>query len=93
MKHIKIIKRWLLAVIAISAIGASGQPSIDSVPEQQNLLNVDVQFLGRGEARYGGLPASPTEVDEYGYEIENGKVPTSNFLLSRMRLPIDFKRD
>lgn len=93
MRHINIIKRWLLAALAIPAIAASGQPSIDTVPEPQNQLNVDVQFLGRGEARYGGLPAAPTEMDEYGQEIENSKVPTSNFVLGRTRLPINFKRD
>ena len=82
-----------MAAIAMPALLASGQPSADTIPAPQNQLTVDVQFLGRGESRYGGMPAVPVVVDEEGYEIDDDKVPSSNFLLSRTRLPINFKRD
>jgi hypothetical protein len=87
------IRRWLLAVIATPALLLTAQPSNDTIPPAKNEFSVDLQFLGRGEARYGGLPEVPVEVDEEGYEVDNGKVPRSNFLLSRTRLPINFKRD
>ena len=87
------IRRWLLAVIATPALLLTAQPSNDTIPPAINEFSVDLQFLGRGEARYGGLPEEPIEVDEEGYEVDNGKVPRSNFLLSRTRLPINFKRD
>ena len=87
------IRRWLLAVIATPALLLTAQPSNDTIPPATNEFSVDLQFLGRGEARYGGLPEVPVEVDEEGYEVDNGKVPRSNFLLSRTRLPINFKRD
>ena len=92
MKHIS-IRRWLLVALAMPALLASGQAPIDTIPAPKNELSVDVQFLGRGESRYGGMPAAPIEVDEEGYEIENDNVPKSNFVLSRTRLPINFKRD
>lgn len=93
MKHIN-IRRWLLAVIATPALLLSGQPATDTIPTAQNQFSVDLQFLGRGESRYGGMPEKTiVEVDEEGYEIENDKIPQSNFLLSRTRLPINFKRD
>ena len=91
MKHIN-IRRWLLAVIATPALLLSGQPATDTIPTAQNQFSVDLQFLGRGESRYGGMPEKTiVEVDEEGYEIENDKIPQSNFLLSRTRLPISFK--
>lgn len=87
------IRRWLAAAFAMIAILATGQPSSDTISAPKNQLSVDVQFLGRGEARYGGMPAAPIAQDEEVTEIESDKVPTSNFLLSRMRLPINFERD
>lgn len=92
LKHID-IKRWLLAALAIPALIATGQPTADSIPEPHNQLSVDLQFLGRGESRYGGLPAVVEEEPEEGEEGVGTKVPQSNFALSRMRLPINFKRD
>ena len=93
MKHIN-IRRWLLSAIATPALLLSGQPATDTIPSAQNQFSVDLQFLGRGESRYGGMPEKTiVEVDEEGYEIENDKIPQSNFLLSRTRLPINFKRD
>ena len=89
MKNIN-FRRWLLAALALPALLATGQPVSDSIPVQPNQLTVDVQFLGRGESRYGGLPVVPK--DEQGDEIGD-KVPKSNFVLSRTRLPINFKRD
>ena len=92
MKNIS-FRRWLLAALAIPALLATAQPVGDSIPDQPNQLTVDVQFLGRGEARYGGLPAVPVIEDDDHEIVEPDKVPTSNFVLSRTRLPINFKRD
>ena len=92
VKHIN-IRRWLLAALALPALLVTGQPTGDTIPALANQFSVDLQFLGRGEARYGGLPAAPIEVDEEGYEVDDGKVPRSNFFLSRTRMPINFKRD
>ncbi len=89
MKHIN-MRRWLLAALALPALLATGQPSGDTIPAPHNQLSVDVQFLGRGESRYGGLPEAPNEEDE---DENSDKVPKSNFVLSRTRLRINFKRD
>ena len=86
-----IVKRWLLAILILPALSVSGQPSVDSIPAPKNEFSIDVQFLGRGEARYGGMPEQSAEANDE--ETEIAKVPTSNFLLSRTRLPIKFKRD
>jgi hypothetical protein len=59
-----IVHRWLFAVFVLSALSVTGQPTGDSIPEPQNQLSIDVQFLGRGESRYGGLPEAPNEEDE-----------------------------
>lgn len=92
MKNIS-FRRWLLAALAIPALLATAQPDSDSIPVQTNQLTVDLRFLGRGEARYGGLPAVPVIEDDDHEIVEPDKVPTSNFVLSRTRLPINFKRD
>lgn len=92
LKHIK-FRQWLLTALAMPAFMAIGQPAADTIPEPQNQFSVDLQILGRGETRYGGLPAAPV-VENEDYEIvDPDKVPTSNFVLSRTRLPINFKRD
>ena len=90
------IRRWLLTVIAMPAFFMSGQPVADTIPAPENQFSVNLQFLGRGESRYGGMPAAADKVvnDESDIDdIENGPVPKSNFLLSRTRMPINFKRD
>ena len=92
LKHIN-IRRWLLTAFAMPALLVTGQPSSDTIPAPQNMLSVDLQFLGRGETRYGGLPAVPVIEDEEHEIVEPDKVPTSHFVLSRTRLPINFKRD
>ena len=85
--------RWLISFFAASPLLMVGQPTSDTIADPHNQLSIDLQFLGRGEARYGGLPAVPLiEDDEYEI-VEPDKVPTSNFVLSRTRLPINFKRD
>jgi hypothetical protein len=91
-KHIN-MRMWLIASLAAPALLAAAQPAGDSIPAPKNELNIDLQFLGRGETRYGGLPAVPIEVDEDYEIIDPDNVPTSNFLLSRTRLPINYKRD
>ena len=91
-RHIN-IKRCLLAALAGIALLATGQVVNDTAPEPKNLLTVDLQIMGRGESRYGGLLTEEPDIEEEEQAVENGKVPTSNFLLSRTRLPINFKRD
>ena len=91
-KHIN-IKRWLLAALALPALIATGQSPGDTIPEPRNEFSIDLQFLGRGESRYGGLPAVEVEETEEGELLDGDKVPRSNFVLSRTRLPINFKRD
>jgi hypothetical protein len=86
------LRQWLLVALAAPALLATGQSPIDTIPAPKNQLSVDVQILGRGESRYGGLPAAP-KVDEEESESENDNVPKSNFVLSRTRLPINFQRD
>jgi len=85
-KH-HIIKRWLVALLAMPALIATGQPTSDSIPVKQNELSVDLQFLSRGESRYGGLPAVNVE------EENEDEVASSNFVLGRTRLAINYKRD
>ena len=87
-------RRWLLAAIATTTLLATAQPptnASDTAAAPKNQFSIDLQFLGRGEARYGGMPEAPVETnDEEGTE---SSVPTSNFVLSRTRLPIHFTRD
>ena len=65
---------------------AVGQNASDTVAESHNQLDVDLQFLARGESRYGGLQS------EAGEE-ENVEIAKSNFVQGRTRLVIDYKRD
>ena len=90
--HKHIFKICLIATLVLTALPAIAQTDNDSSVVKHNELSIDLQFLGRGESRYGGLSAEPV-IDD-GYEIvEPDKVPTSDFVLSRTRLPINFKRD
>ena len=87
-----IIKRCLLAALVLPALAATGQPAGDSIPAKPNELNINLQFMGRGESRYGGM--MPEDDAVFGDEEETEqKTPTSNFLLGRTRLQIDYKRD
>lgn len=90
-KHI--IKICLITTLVLTALPAIGQTDNDSSIVKQNEFSIDLQFLGRGETRYGGLPAVPIIEDEDYEIVDPDKVPTSNFLLSRTRLPINYKRD
>lgn len=76
--------KWLLsALLAGNALLAGAQVAIDTIPKPHNQLSVDLQFMGRGEMRYGGMA-----------EDENSEeTVTSNFVLGRTRLAINFKRD
>lgn len=82
-------KRWLLATLVLPALMSTAQPATDSIPAKPNELSIDLQFMTRGESRYGGLV---TDDDPEGNEQE-AKTPTSNFLLNRTRLAINYKRD
>ena len=87
--HFKHIRLWLLAAIAVSPFFVVGQNASDSdtVTTPENELSVDLQFLARGESRYGGFSAdNPLEEEEQ-------KTAKSNFILGRTRLAINFKRD
>lgn len=84
------LMRLLLAVLALNTLAVAAQPADDSTSVKKNEFSVDLQFLGRGESRYGGMPTEPVDIDE---EPEDLKVPMSCFVLSRTRLPINFKRD
>ena len=85
------IKRWLLAATVLPALLATAQPATDTVAELRNQLDVTLQIMARGETRYGGLPSVD---EEGGKESDNGgKIASSNFIMGRTRLPINFKRD
>lgn len=78
------------ALSALVALSALGQPASDSITPPANNLSVDLQFMGRGESRYGGMSSSTTSDNLEG---ENNVAGKSNFLLSRTRLAINYKRD
>ena len=88
MSKLNLIKKCLVTACVLNALLATGQPAGDSIPAQRNKLSVDLQFLGRGESRYGGLPAAARDDDDG--EVVKDK---SNFVLSRTRMAINYKRD
>ena len=92
LKHIN-LKWWLLAALVMPPFMATGQSPEDTISEPKNQFSIDLQFLGRGESRYGGLPAVVYEETEEGEFLGADEVPRSNFVLTRTRLPITFKRD
>ena len=85
--HFKNIGQWLLTLMAATALTAAGQNATDTVSTPHNQLNIDLQFLARGESRYGGMSTEAKENEE------NTKVAKSNFIQGRTRLAINFKRD
>ena len=88
MSFLKDIRLWIFAAFMLTQPILAAQPaSTDSIPDKENELSVDLQFLGRGESRYGGIPANP--VDD-GEEDENEA--KSNFIQGRTRLAINYKR-
>ncbi len=86
----KHIRPWLLAAIAVSPLLVLGQNASDTVTEQHNELSVDLQFLARGESRYGGFSIEDPSIEEEAVEQKAAK---SNFILGRTRLAINYKRD
>lgn len=90
MKHIN-IRRWLLAALALPALLATGQPTSDTIPAPQNQLSVDVQFLARGESRYGGLKTEVIGIEDLDDEEE--EVAQYDFIQGRTRLVINYRRD
>ena len=87
------LRKWLLsAAFAGSALLLCAQEAGDTVPAPSNQLSIDLQFLGRGESRYGGLLHDNTGIGEEEEE-ENVKTAKSSFIMGRTRLPINFKRD
>ena len=89
------IKSCLLAALVVPALTVTGQPAGDSIPPvKPNELNINLQFMGRGESRYGGMmPEDDVAFGEEEEEEKDLKTPTSNFLLGRTRLEINYKRD
>ena len=86
-------RQWVVGTLLLPAMMVSAQPANDSVAVKPNEFSIDLQIMSRGEARYGGMPAVPIEVAENLPEIKSDEIPKSNFVLSRTRLPINFKRD
>ena len=87
------LRKWLLsAAFAGSALLLCAQQAGDTVTAPKNQLSIDLQFLGRGESRYGGLLYDNTGIDKEEEE-ENVKTAKSSFVMGRTRLPINFKRD
>ena len=64
--------RLLLAVLALNTLAVAAQPADDSTSVKKNEFSVDLQFLGRGESRYGGMPTEPVDIDE---EPEDRRCP------------------
>lgn len=85
--HLNHIGQWLLAVMTATTLLAAGENASDTIAAPQNELSVDLQFLARGESRYGGLQ---TEINE---EEEIVKTAKSNFIQGRTRLVINYQRD
>ncbi len=87
------LRKWLLsAAFAGSALLLCAQQAGDTVTAPKNQISIDLQFLGRGESRYGGLLHDNTGIGEEEEE-ENVKTAKSSFIMGRTRLPINFKRD
>ena len=84
---------WMLvAAIMLPMLTATAQPTTsDTTAVQKNELSIDLQFLTRGESRYGGLHTDNVFLDED--ENEDGKAAQSNFVMARTRLAINYKRD
>lgn len=91
MHNFKIIRGCLVAALAWIAMPAAAQSGNVTTSVKKNELTIDIQFMGRGESRYGGLDVD--EIDPFDEEAEDPQPGKSNFLLSRARLPIHFKRD
>ncbi len=91
MHRVSSIKAWILVACMQSVLLAAAQPAVaDSIEVKENVFSVELQHMSRGESRYGGLLSSENEMS--GDEgVANA--PTSNFLLSRTRLAINYKRD
>ena len=85
-------RRLLLAALAIPALLATGQTTADSIPGKPNSLTVDLQFLARGESRYGGMPSDDTDQPQDEQEQQQA-VAKSNFVQGRTRLAFNYKRD
>lgn len=87
--HFKRIRLWMLAALAASSMFAGGQEATDTVKAPPNELNVDLQFLARGESRYGGLHNADDDNAANGEQT----VAKSKFVQGRTRLVIGYKRD
>ena len=88
--HKHIFKICLIATLVFTAMPAIGQTDNDSSVVKHNELSIDLQFLARGESRYGGLPDESAESSESG---ESLPVAKSNFVQGRARLAFNYKRD
>ena len=84
------IKRWLLAAAVLSCLTATAQQATDSLAQPKNQFDVSLQFMARGETRYGGLPSTDSRKES---DDGDEKIASSNFIMGRVRLPINYKRD
>ena len=91
MHKFKIFKRFLIVAMAWLALPAGAQTGNDTATVKKNELSIDFQFMGRGESRYGGIDVD--EIDPFDEEAEDPKPGKSSFVLSRLRLPINYRRD
>ena len=77
--------KCLMFFLAIPALACAGvEEKTDSLDvNKKNQVNIDLQLLGQGEIRDGGLVAKNSEVQADDY---------ANFLVQRTRMTIDYRR-
>ena len=86
------IKRLLLALWVFPALLAVAQNAGDSISEPLNQFDVSLQFMARGESRYGGLQSDEDSGDQES-DDKNQESSWSNFVQGRTRLVFDYKRE
>lgn len=80
--RIQCIQAFLVAAVAAMTAMANPSPETADSTAKENTLNVDAQFLSRGEYRKGGLPENSNSKDE----------DFAAFLMERTRLIIGYER-
>ncbi len=80
--RIQCLQAFLVAAVAATTAMANPQPETADSTAKENTLNVDAQFLSRGEYRRGGLPENTDSPDE----------DFATFLMERTRLVVGYER-
>ena len=80
--RIQCIQAFLVAAVAATTAMANPQLETTDSTAKENTLNVDAQFLSRGEYRRGGLPENTNSPDE----------DFAAFLMERTRLVVGCER-